>query len=116
LQVRGNILMSGSMTLGFNGDVNNYYIKGIVNGLQYTPYSTGDFTFSKGSGNWSFTNGNVGIGTLTPAYPLDVLDDANIANVLHSLIIRQQCFPLQIHPDYLFNQRKWDGISFFNGW
>jgi hypothetical protein len=83
LQVRGNILMSGSTTLGFNGDINNYYIKGIINGLQYTPYSTGNFTFSKGSGNWSFTNGNVGIGTLSPAYPLDVLGDANIANVLH---------------------------------
>jgi len=58
--VSGNLLLTG--TLGFNNDISNYYIKGVSNGLQYSPYSIGNFTFTSGSGNWSFTNGNVGIG------------------------------------------------------
>jgi hypothetical protein len=73
LQVNGNILVSGNGILGFNGDILHYYIKGISNGLQYTPYSAGNFTFSSGDGNWAFTNGKVGIGTSNPAALLHVV-------------------------------------------
>jgi len=73
LQVNGNILTSNSSMIGFNNDIIHYFIQGIGNGLQYTPFSVGNFTFSSGSGNWAFTNGNVGIGTTSPAAPLDVL-------------------------------------------
>jgi hypothetical protein len=72
LQVNGNILLSVTGMLGFNGDILHYYIRGIGNGLQYTPFSAGNFTFSSGDGNWAFTNGKVGIGTSSPAALLHV--------------------------------------------
>jgi hypothetical protein len=71
-----NILLSGGAgtnnKIGFNADATNYYIQGISSGMQYSPYSVGNFTFTSGAGNWSFTNGKVGIGTTTPVFGLDI--------------------------------------------
>ncbi len=75
-----NILLSGGAgtnnKIGFNADAANYYIQGISSGMQYSPYSVGNFTFTSGAGNWSFTNGNVGIGTTAPNAKLHVFSAA----------------------------------------
>jgi hypothetical protein len=77
-----NILLSGGVgannKIGFNADAANYYIQGISSGMQYSPYSVGNFTFTSGAGNWSFTNGNVGIGTTTPSQKLHVIGNSSI--------------------------------------
>ena len=70
LHVIGNILTN--QKIGFNDDIGNYYIGSIPDGMQYSPYTVGNFTFTSGGGNWSFTNGKVGIGTTTPEQKLHI--------------------------------------------
>jgi hypothetical protein len=73
LVVNGDIVTNSKV--GFGNDPTHYYITTITNGLQYSPYEVGNFTFTNGGGTWSFTNGNVLVGKTTQtnsAYKLDV--------------------------------------------
>lgn len=72
LDVAGDILIEDGNKLVFISEPAYYYIKGIDNGMQYSPWAVGNFTFTSGSGNWSFTNGNVGIATTSPSALLQV--------------------------------------------
>ena len=94
------LLSGGSGTvankIGFNADASNYYIQGILNGMQYSPYAVGNFSFTSGNGNWNFTNGNVGIGTIAfpTGYKLAVGGD---------IIAERVVVKLQANwPDYVF--------------
>jgi Phage T4 tail fibre len=94
------MLSGGSGTaankIGFNADANNYFIQGITNGMQYSPFSVGDFSFTSGNGNWKFVNGNVIIGSAkTPAnYKLAVGGDV----IAERVVVKLQTS----WPDYVF--------------
>jgi hypothetical protein len=96
-----SILLSGgsgtaTSKIGFNADGNNYFIQGITNGIQYSPYSVGNFSFTSGSGNWKFVNGSVNIGaTNMPAnYKLAVGGDV----IAERVVVKLQAN----WPDYVF--------------
>lgn len=97
LHVTGNILTSAK--LGFNNDINNYYIGGIANGMEYRPFNVGKFDFTSGNGTWLFENGNVAIGTSTVPSGYKVAVAGNM--IVEKIKVKKQVGGAW--PDYVFS-------------
>jgi hypothetical protein len=86
LQVVGGAGIQGNLYIGGNINIigtGNLYVNGL------SPFSGGTSSqWTTGSGNIYYTGGNVGIGTQTPVYPLDVSGIARITNNNGVLILQ----------------------------
>jgi len=87
----GNVLLAnGGGNVGIGTDTPDYKldVAGSINGTAMTiggvPVATSHDTYwsTAGGGAIQYSGGNVGIGTATPAYPLDVLGDINLSGSL----------------------------------
>ena len=103
----------------FNSDATNYYIgAGVTNGFVEKTWDEIRFVFNGGGSSASFKNGNLGIGTITPGYPLQVVGAIYASGVVYcsgSALCSDTRYKKEVTPlhNSLDNVLKLEGVNYF---